>query len=55
MVLTAIALGASCGISDNLIGQASIIDGGTLKIHGNRVRLFAPDASESAQLCRGEA
>jgi endonuclease YncB( thermonuclease family) len=37
-----------------LTGQASIIDGDTLEIHGERIRLWAIDAPESAQLCRGD-
>jgi endonuclease YncB( thermonuclease family) len=40
--------------SGDLIGQASIIDGDTLEIHGTRIRLWGVDAPESAQLCRGE-
>ncbi|MHB0772854.1 thermonuclease family protein [Bradyrhizobium sp. 1.29L] len=35
-------------------GQASIIDGHTLEIHGTRIRLRGIDASESSQLCRGD-
>ncbi len=38
----------------SLTGQASIIDGDTLEIHGTRIRLWGIDAPESSQLCRGE-
>ncbi|MGL3109181.1 thermonuclease family protein [Bradyrhizobium sp. BR 1432] len=44
----------SPGIASNLVGQASIIDGDTLEIHGTRIRLFGIDAPESSQLCRGD-
>jgi endonuclease YncB( thermonuclease family) len=37
-----------------LAGQASVIDGDTLEIHGTRIRLWGIDAPESSQLCRGE-
>jgi endonuclease YncB( thermonuclease family) len=40
--------------ADNLAGQASVIDGDTLEIHGTRIRLWGIDAPESSQLCRGE-
>jgi endonuclease YncB( thermonuclease family) len=40
--------------SDDLTGQASIIDGDTLEIHGTRIRLWGVDAPESSQLCRDE-
>lgn len=40
--------------ADDLRGQASIIDGDTLEIHGTRIRLWGIDAPESSQLCRGE-
>jgi endonuclease YncB( thermonuclease family) len=40
--------------AEDLIGQASIIDGDTLEIHGTRIRLWGIDAPESSQLCRGE-
>jgi endonuclease YncB( thermonuclease family) len=36
--------------SDDLTGQASIIDGDTLEIHGTRIRLWGIDAPESTQL-----
>jgi endonuclease YncB( thermonuclease family) len=40
--------------ADDLAGQASIIDGDTLEIHGTRIRLWGIDARESDQLCRNE-
>jgi endonuclease YncB( thermonuclease family) len=45
---------ASSRAADNLAGQASVIDGDTLEIHGTRIRLWGIDAPESSQLCRGE-
>jgi endonuclease YncB( thermonuclease family) len=55
-MLAGLALMASCGtaMSDDLIGQASVVDGDTLEIHGNRIRLWGIDAPESTQLCRDE-
>jgi endonuclease YncB( thermonuclease family) len=44
----------SAEAADNLAGQASVIDGDTLEIHGTRIRLWGIDAPESSQLCRGE-
>src|SRR5271156_1790051 len=41
-------------IADDLTGQASIIDGDTLEIHGTRIRLWGIDAPESSQLCRDD-
>jgi endonuclease YncB( thermonuclease family) len=40
--------------SADLVGQASIIDGDMLEIHGSRIRLWGIDAPESSQLCRGD-
>jgi endonuclease YncB( thermonuclease family) len=42
-------------IADDLIGQASIVDGDTLEIHGTRIRLWGIDAPESSQLYRMQA
>src|SRR3954469_21639836 len=41
-------------LSTDVIGQATVIDGDTLEIHGTRIRLWGIDAPESSQLCRGE-
>jgi endonuclease YncB( thermonuclease family) len=39
-----------CAATD-LAGQASVIDGDTLEIHGTRIRLYGIDALESGQAC----
>ena len=36
----------------DLVGRVSIVDGDTLDIHDDRIRLWGIDAPESAQLCR---
>jgi endonuclease YncB( thermonuclease family) len=55
-LLVGLVLAASCGpaLPDDMFGQASVIDGDTLEIHGTRIRLWGIDAPESTQLCRGE-
>ena len=43
---------APCAISGSrIIGTASVIDGDTLEVQGQRIRLHGIDAPESRQLC----
>jgi endonuclease YncB( thermonuclease family) len=45
---------SSAAAASELTGQASVVDGDTIEIHGNRIRLWGIDAPESSQLCRGD-
>lgn len=42
---------SACAREAALIGQVSVIDGDTLDMRGQRIRLHGVDAPESAQLC----
>ncbi|MHC2463331.1 thermonuclease family protein [Bradyrhizobium embrapense] len=50
LVIAAIPVGQAC--AGDVAGQASVIDGDTIEIHGTRVRLYGIDAPEHDQLCR---
>jgi endonuclease YncB( thermonuclease family) len=54
--LAALATFGPCSVTraDELVGQASVIDGDTIEIHGTRIRLWGIDAPESSQLCRDD-
>jgi endonuclease YncB( thermonuclease family) len=52
-VLLMLLLLSSRAFANDFVGQASVIDGDTLEIHGTRIRLWGVDAPESSQLCRG--
>jgi endonuclease YncB( thermonuclease family) len=55
-LIASFSIVVSCGVAvcGDFAGQASVIDGDTLEIHGMRIRLWGIDALESTQLCRGE-
>jgi endonuclease YncB( thermonuclease family) len=55
-IAAAMVLIASAGAANanDLTGQASVIDGDTLEIHGSRIRLWGIDAPEAGQFCRGD-
>jgi len=38
--------------ADDVTGHATVIDGDTIEIHGQRIRLFGIDAPESGQTCK---
>lgn len=41
--------------AESLSGQASVIDGDTIEIHGKRIRLHGVDAPESSQRCEDDS
>jgi endonuclease YncB( thermonuclease family) len=53
VALVLVGLASASAQAEDVIGQAFVIDGDTLEIHGTRIRLFGIDAPESTQLCRG--
>lgn len=40
-------------LADSLSGRATVVDGDTLKIGKERIRLFGIDAPEKTQICQG--
>ncbi|MFB9794499.1 hypothetical protein [Shinella granuli] len=41
-------------LAEDIVGRASVIDGGTIEISGERIRFNGIDAPESWQICQDE-
>jgi endonuclease YncB( thermonuclease family) len=54
LLVETIVVVAAPAKADDFVGQASVIDFDTIKIHNARIRLWGVDAPENTQLCRGE-
>lgn len=54
LLLTAATAGLAAGAQADIVGVASVIDGDTLEVHGQRIRLHGIEAPESGQTCRDE-
>ncbi|WP_316234910.1 MULTISPECIES: thermonuclease family protein [unclassified Bradyrhizobium] len=52
IALVCLSLSITSALADGLVGRATVVDGDTIEIHGERIRLWGIDTPESDQLCR---
>ncbi len=54
IALGCLTLPGCASVQPDIVGQASVVDGDSLEIHGERIRLFGIDAPEARQTCTRE-